>query len=223
MQPCETEWSLQKRLTTEWLSRDTVVLHDEPLLLAAWEVMTSYRINDARHRWNEPSIDFLFLDQAGRMVALELKRDIRTPREAWSVLCQVTHRAHVLAAGYEQARLEAAYIECHSGRGGRQASGTTVRRLTQKHARAFGQAPMSGLPGLPVRRLVMAKSFADSFSQAQSSFNSESPEQVVNRLQRYRPSGDIQRYLELSSTPGLVDPAPVRALTIDGAAWAGHS
>jgi len=54
MAPNETEWSLQKRLATDWLSRETVVLHEEPLFLAAWEVMTSYRINDARRHWSEP-------------------------------------------------------------------------------------------------------------------------------------------------------------------------
>jgi hypothetical protein len=37
----ETEWSLQKRLTRDWLSRDAVVLNDEPLFLAAWEVRQS--------------------------------------------------------------------------------------------------------------------------------------------------------------------------------------
>src|SRR6478752_4799839 len=115
----ETEWSLQKRLTRSWLRRGSVLLDGEELFLAAWEVMTDYRVNDARRHWNVPSIDFLFLDRHGRMVLVELKREVRTPRESWSVICQVTHRAHELAAGYSQARLENVYYDCRSGADGR--------------------------------------------------------------------------------------------------------
>ena len=216
-----TEWVLQKRLTTAWLSRDTLVLNDEPLFLAAWEVMASYRINDARRHWSEPSIDFLLLDRTGRLVVLELKREVRTPREAWSVLCQVTHRAHILASGYEQERLVSAYVDCHSGTDGRQVLTRPVRHLVEAHAHAFGQGPLGELPGLPVRRLVMAKSFARSFPQILASFNNDTPQQVATRLDRYRPRGEIKRYLELSLEPTLVDTAPVRAITTDGAAWPG--
>jgi hypothetical protein len=43
-------------------------------------------------------------------VCVELKLHIGTPQQAWSVLCQVTHRAHKLAAGLE--RLAGAYRAC---------------------------------------------------------------------------------------------------------------
>jgi hypothetical protein len=117
--PDETEWSLQKRLTRSWLQGESTVLDGEKLFLAAWELMTDFRINDSRRHRNRPSIDFVFLDRAGRMVLVELKRKIITPRESWSVICQVTHRAHQLAAGYSHARLEVAYADCHSGADGR--------------------------------------------------------------------------------------------------------
>ena len=137
MECTDTEWALQKRLTNHWLRDDLVILDGEPLFLAAWEVMTSYRVNDARRHWSEPSIDFVFLDAAGRMVMVELKREVRTPLDAWSVICQVTHRAHVLASGYSASRLEGVYRDCHSGANGRKSNPTPARGLLEGHARAF--------------------------------------------------------------------------------------
>ncbi len=211
----ETEWSLQKRLTTNWLEHDVVVLKQEPFFLAAWEVMTNYRVNDSRRHWNRPSIDFLFLDRAGCMVLLELKREVRTPRDAWSVVCQVTHRAHLLAASYSQSRLEEAYFDCHSGADGRMSASASVANLAQAHAKAFKQPPLRVLPGLPVRRFVMAKAFGPSFAPILSSMNCETTEQVTARLGRYRPRGEIARYLNLPEDARTY-PAPIQAITIEG-------
>ena len=162
----ETEWSLQKRLTRSWLGGEPAVLVDEELFLAAWEVMTDFRINDSRRHWNAPSIDFVFLDRAGRMVLLELKREIRTPREGWSVVCQVTHRSHELAAGYSQARLEMAYVDCHSGADGRKTGSVVPTDLVQAHADMFSQSALTELPGCPVRRVIMAKEFGSALARS---------------------------------------------------------
>lgn len=71
-----TEWQLQSLSTQRWV-REGVDLDGERLLLFAWEVMTpSWQINDAQRYWNEPSIDFLCLDEQGRLVAIELKRKV---------------------------------------------------------------------------------------------------------------------------------------------------
>lgn len=219
MAPQQTEWSLQKCLTNDWLAQDLVLLGGEPLFLLAWEVMTSYRINDSRRHWNEPSIDFLLLDRTGRIVVVELKREVRSPREAWSVLCQVTHRAHALAIGYEQSRLEAAYLDCRSGMDGRTALATPPHSLVVAHADAFEQCPRDRLQGTPVRRIVMAKAFGGAFPRVLASFNHDPAEQVATSLGRYQSRGEIKRYLGLGQLESMVDPSPIRAVTTDGAVW----
>jgi hypothetical protein len=149
-----TEWHVQRVLTKSWLEGQRVVFASEPLLLTAWEVMSNYRINDARRHWNHPSIDFLFLDRSGHLVALELKRRVQSPRDAWSVLCQVTHRAYLLGEGYEETRLEAAYRDCWAGLDGRRVATSQVVDLHVAHARTFRQDPLDELPGWPMSRHV---------------------------------------------------------------------
>ena len=141
MLPEETEWSMQKRLTASWLGQEQVRLNGEPFFLAAWEVMTNYKVNDARRHWNAPSIDFLFLDSSGRVVLVELKRAVRTPREGWNVVCQVSHRAQALAVGFSQPLIESAYTDCRSGLDGRATRSTDLAPLLQAHADAFSQPP----------------------------------------------------------------------------------
>lgn len=212
----ETEWSLQKHLTTSWLQREPVLLAGEELFLAAWEMMTDYRINDSRRHWNAPSIDFVFLDRVGCMVLVELKREVRTPRESWSVVCQVTHRAHELAAGYRQDRLEGAYFDRHSGADGRTTNTGVETDLAQAHADTFKQPPLEQIPGCPARRLVMAKNFGPAFAPVLSLANTKARKHVVATLGRYKPRGEIKRYLELPLAPSFLDAEPIRAVTVMG-------
>lgn len=219
MECTDTEWSLQKRLTNHWLQDDLVILDGEPLFLAAWEVMTSYKVNDARRHWNEPSVDFVFLDAAGRMVMVELKRDVRTPLDAWSVICQVTHRAHVLASGFSTSRLEGVYFDCHSGADGRKSNPTPVGRLLEGHARAFAQPALESLPGVPARRMIMACSFGPTFSEILQLANTAPREQMIALVSHYKPRGEIKRFLELVHDPSFLDPRPIRAVTINGSTY----
>lgn len=215
----ETEWSLQKRLTRSWLEHEPVVLDGVQLFLAAWEVMTDFRINDPRRHWSSPSIDFVFLDSAGCMVLAELKNEIRTPRESWSVVCQVTHRAHELAAGYSRARLESAYVDCHSGVDGRVPDSSVPTDLLRAHAATFNRPALSQLPGYPARRVIMAKDFGPAFASVLSAANSQSRDQLVAALGRYKPRGEIKRYLDLRFDESLVAAEPIRAVTVDGLPW----
>lgn len=215
----ETEWSLQRRLTAEWLRDDLVLLDGERLFLAAWEVMTNYKVNDAHRHWSEPSIDFVFLDATGRMVTVELKREIRTPRDAWSVICQVTHRTHALASEYTASRLERVYHDCHSGADGRKRNPTPVRELLEEHARAFAQPALDSLAGLPVRRMIMANSFGSNFPEILQWANSAPRAQIIEVLSRYKPRGEIKRFLELPQDPSPLDPSPIRAVMINGSAY----
>ena len=216
MECTDTEWSLQKRLTNDWLRDDLVILDGEPLFLAAWEVMTSYKVNDAHRHWSRPSIDFVFLDAAGRMVMVELKREVRTSLDAWSVICQVTHRAHVLSSGYSAPRLEAVYHDCHSGADGRKSNPTLVRGLLEAHARAFEQPALESLAGVPARRMIIACSFGPTFSEILQLANGAPREQMIAALSRYKPRGEIKRFLELAQDPSLLDPWPIRAVKING-------
>lgn len=216
MERTDTEWSLQKRLTNDWLQDDLVVLDGEPLFLAAWEVMTTYKVNDARRHWSKPSIDFVFLDATGCMVMVELKREVRTPRDSWSVICQVTHRARVLASGYNASRLEGVYLDCHSGADGRRSNPTSVRGLREAHARAFEQPTIGDLIGLPARRMVMARSFGPKFAQILKLANNAPQSQMIEILNQYKPRGEIKRFVELAQDSSSLDPSPIRAVTTNG-------
>jgi hypothetical protein len=195
-----TEHQLQKRLTQEWLS-DGVQLGSERLFLAAWEVMDNYGINSAQHGFGRPAIDFLLLDRSGRLVAVELKMQVQTALDSWAVLCQVTHRAHLLAAAFSPERLRSAYELCHSGQRGRVDLRSDVEDLEQAHARFFGSSPLAPMPGTPIRRVVAAPVFGGSWPTILEQFSTGSREAVGQLLGRY--SGrtgrgrEIRRWLDL--------------------------
>jgi hypothetical protein len=218
-----TEWSLQKKLTANWLSRPLVTLADEQFFLVAWEVMANYRINDARKEFNKPSIDFLFLDARGQLVALELKRRVSSQRQAWWVLCQVTRRAHLLGEAYDETQLIGAYQHCRSGLDGRvTVPSEQVEDLRLAHAAAFGLDPLDHLPGVPVRRFVMAESFGPSFDEVLLKFTQGTRAEIANLLGGFPPKGELAEFIRL---PDLtrVDPSPVRPVHLDGSTSPGHS
>jgi hypothetical protein len=215
------EHQLQKLLTQEWV-RDGVRLGSERLFLAAWEVMDDYRINSAEHGFGRPAIDFLLLDRSGRLVAVELKMRLSTPRDCWAVLCQVTHRAHLLAAAFTPERLSSAYELCHSGQRGRLNQRLDVEDLDKAHARFFRSRPLATLPAVPIRRVVAAPVFGASWPTILEQFCAGPREVVGQRLERYsRQTGagrEIRRWLDLPA-----DSVPLVAsgiATIAVPAWA---
>ena len=215
-----TEWSLQKTLTTRWLSFPRVPLADEPFFLVAWEVMANYRINDAHKEFNKPSIDFLLLDARGHLVALELKRRVSSRRQAWSVLCQVTRRAQLLGEAYEEAELVGAYQDCRSWLDGRVAvPSVELEELPLAHAGAFGQEPLDRLPGVPVRRVVMAESFGHSFDDVLRKFNQGSREQIADLLGEFPLKGEFAHFIRLPALTS-VDPSPAIPVDVDGSLFA---
>lgn len=126
---------------------DGAVIAGERLFLVAWEVMDNYRIHSAQQGFGRPAIDFVLVDAEGRMVAVELKMSVRSPRESWSVLCQVTHRAQPLAEEFTPVLLESAYRACYSGAYGRMGAYPDVGELPQAHARFFDTTPLPALLG----------------------------------------------------------------------------
>ena len=133
----ETEWELQAKLTSRW-SKEGISIAGQKLFLASWEVMiNSWEINDALKHWNEPSIDFLFLDREGNIWLVELKRYILTPRNAWVALCQVTHRAIELKKTYIWGNLENSFRAAYSGNHGRVETIQLLNNLLETHQKFF--------------------------------------------------------------------------------------
>src|SRR5690606_698548 len=63
-------------------------------MLLAWELMfPSWQTNHYLAKRNEPSLDFVFVDETGTLYAFELQRTITSPGESCRVLAQVMHRA----------------------------------------------------------------------------------------------------------------------------------
>jgi len=102
------EWQLQELLRARWLT-EGIVIHEEPLFLAGWEVMTNWQRNDAHGRFNLPSADFVLLDKQGRLVVLELKMRVRSPGDCLRALCQVTSSAVGLPESFTLGKLAEAF------------------------------------------------------------------------------------------------------------------
>ena len=211
------EHQLQQCLTRAWV-RDGVRVGGEQLFLAAWEVMDNYRINSAQHGFGRPAIDFLLIDRGGRLVAVELKMIVRAPRDCWSVLCQVTHRAHLLAAAFDHDRLESAYQECYSGRHGRVETTRDVPALRQAHAAFYDCDALPTLPGLPVRRVVAAPDFGPSLPEILHRFTTGPRQSVLEELARYSPNGrsgrEFRRFRELAPDSESLHTPEVLTLTV---------
>ena len=180
--------------------------------------MDNYRINSAQHGFGRPAIDFLLLDRGGRLVAVELKMILLAPRDCWSVLCQVTHRAHLLAAAFAHDRLESAYQECRSGRHGRVETTGDVPALRQAHAAFYDCDPLPTLPGLPARRVVAAPVFGPSWPAILHQFTTGPRQAILEELARYSPNGqsgrEFRRFRELAPDSESLHTAEVATLTV---------
>jgi hypothetical protein len=108
------EERIAMKLAQRWV-KTGVNFRGNRLFLAAWEVMVpSWNLNTAAEGW-EPSIDFAFLDSDMALWAMEFKKAIRSPRDAWTVLCQVTHRACELSKTYSATKLQNIHQRCYFG------------------------------------------------------------------------------------------------------------
>ena len=115
-----TEWQLQKLLTARWAANGITMSSGESLQLIAWEVMPpTWEVNDAHGHWGSPALDFLAVDRAGRLAAIELKQKLRGELHTWRAVCQVTELALALARCASIERLEQVRDACFSGRHGR--------------------------------------------------------------------------------------------------------
>jgi hypothetical protein len=176
-----TEWALQEHLTDVW-SRDGVEIGGQLHMLVAWEVMApSWQINDARGKFDEPSIDFLVVDRAGRLTAMELKRAVSGIKPAWRVLCQVTHRAVMLKRDFSREQLEGAYLACASGAHGRVGRGE-IESLSDRHRWFFDLSESLELGQGGFGRVVAATAFGPSWTSVQDEFNALEWTRLIERL-----------------------------------------
>ena len=75
----------------------------------------SWDINYKTTRWNEPSLDFVFLSQSDSFVLVELKNLIPNRSSFLSAFCQVSHRAVQFADSFSKERLLKAFNFCMTG------------------------------------------------------------------------------------------------------------
>lgn len=203
-----TEWGLQVKLTHEWAARG-VTRDERRLMLVAFEVMLpSWIINDAKKRWNEPSIDFLFADRNMNLYGVELKREVLGASPAWKVLCQVTHRAALLARGATRERLESVWEQCGKGEQGRGARGDGAS-LQEAHRRFFELDETMELTGA-VNRVVAAKRFGSSWAEVLQRFNSLSSEELIEEVRRRAATNRSREFARvLALAPEEIPRSPV--------------
>ena len=169
-----TEWELQACLEQQWL-RSGVQLGAETLLLVGREVMTDWEQNDARVAWNKPSVDFLALDDNGRLVAIELKNTLNTRRQILLAAVQVTAMALALGSTASWARLEEAHHRLPGG---------NRPRLGRAWDVMFPESPRPTGHGFsPLRRLLVARS-TRAGEKATHEFGSAAPDELVGLAER---------------------------------------
>lgn len=177
-----TEWELQCRLTERWAA-DGIRINGRLHFLAAWEVMSpSWRINDSRSYWSEPSIDFLVADECLNLTAVELKRSISGVKPCWLALSQVTHRVVELLRTISPQRLERAYTACWSGNYGRIHRPMRSLSLAENHRQFFGLTCSAELKQHEIRRCVAAFKFGPSWPAVLSGFNQLVGDELQTRI-----------------------------------------
>jgi len=173
------EWQLQGALTEQWL-RTGIPLAQGAVFLATWKVkFPSWRINDASSFSTEPSIDFLGIDGDGKLVAVELKVTVPGRLPAWRALCQVTHRAALVAETFSIDALEQAYSASRHGKRVHMANRETPS-VKSAASDFFGWHVSPNLDA--VRRVVAATRFGPQWPQVLYEFNSLPWSALIRRL-----------------------------------------
>jgi hypothetical protein len=174
------EHEMQVILTPRW-HENGLMIGDQKLFLAAWEVMTeNFRMNGGGGSWT-PSVDFCFLDIEGRCWLLELKKHLTTQENSWSVLFQVTHRSVLFSRWFDFARFEKLYVECRTT-SERSFDRKIPKPLLEAHASYFDlKHPLEPtvINALPVQRVVAAQTIGKELWKAASAFNEQNHSEVM--------------------------------------------
>jgi len=140
------EWDLQKILTEEWIDRK-FNFNSSFYELICWELMfPSWEINNAKSKWNEPSIDFiLYSKEKSEFLCVELKNKIEYRLDLLLGFCQVTHRTIQFKKQYNVNKIKNAQFICYNQLG--------VERGSKKNVNInFDTTPN-------IKRILMAKEF----------------------------------------------------------------
>lgn len=207
------EHKLQHELTQRWIERGLDITGRRCMLLA-WEPMfPSWETNYYKSKWDEPSLDFVFVDETGTLYALELKPEVQAPGAAWRALAQVTHRAALIHRSRTFEKLQMAFVlsRTHHSRNAPGASGDGLE-LLERHWEYFGlgeplmaEAFTTG----PVARVVGARRFGPSWAAVRERFTCESEVEIVAHLKTYKANRDnraMTQLVELGRWRHLVTP-----------------
>lgn len=89
-----TEHHLQAKLARLWARDGIPGGPNDRIMLLGWEAMLpTWRINDARLHWSEPSADFVGIDRLGHLVIVELKVNLRGVKPVLDAVSQLTAAA----------------------------------------------------------------------------------------------------------------------------------
>lgn len=107
------EWELQKNLKKEYL-RELLIFEEKRYRLVCWELMfPSWKINDKKGKWDEPSVDFIFYSEGdNQFLCVELKNNLRFKKDLLSAYCQVIHRTIKFIKQYSIEKISSANKLC---------------------------------------------------------------------------------------------------------------
>ena len=107
------EWNLQHELSKKYIKEKFIFEHNE-YDLVLWELMfPSWRINDNRGKWNEPSIDFIFYSEKKKeFLCVELKNVLKGKKNLLSAYYQTAHRTIKFIEQYNSNKITKARASC---------------------------------------------------------------------------------------------------------------
>lgn len=181
------EWELQHKLSKKY-RKEKFILEQNKYDLVLWELMfPSWKINDNRGKWNEPSIDFIFYsEKKSEFLCIELKNRILGHKNLLTAFYQATHRTILFIEQYSVFKIEKARDFCFSNailaRGG-------INEKLKKIS--FDKNPT-------FRRMLMASSFPKNYEEKINYWNNLSLLNLKNENVKYSKNREIKRFNALS-------------------------
>lgn len=182
------EWELQHCLTQSWRQSSKIMISGLSCRLLCWELMfPSWKINDNRAKWNECSIDFIFLTEDYRIVCFELKNKIKGKKNLLSAFCQISHRSLNFISGFNREKLYKSCIDCRKD-----------AILERSVVNDVFDLDIESIPENPkVISVIGAVDFPDDSNELINHWSSLDHADIVNICNRYKPNREFLRFKEL--------------------------
>lgn len=141
----------------------------------------SWGISDKRSTWGEVSVDFVFMNEVNNTIlVVELKNNIKRPREICSAYCQTLHRTLLFRQGYAPEKLLEAHRNCFD------------RAIDERGG--IGAAQDFSFPSDPViRALLMAESMSEGAIELLTDWNTNGLEALQRSIAKYVKVNEWQR------------------------------